>query len=297
MDLHQRRRKATPEELAEGEAQMKQAQEKLDQQVREGEEKPLEDGTVRERGTGEGERVSQPPSEHPPVTPLFTPEQARALHMIHDSAPWMIPGHRTVYTPYVTRPQFLDRDEERLQEEMVARERQYMLMRREQEEREEVRRSLAVLMEENRQLKMRLQEVEMRGVEVGEPKFSTPQSEGKEAVQFQSKEAETTRKEAVRPPLEVPRFGSKEAETPIKEAERPPAGATDAPSKEAETPRKEADRPPTATEEIPPREAETPNKEAERPPAGANGAHQGDNRGAASESSGNAAFTEKSWKR
>ena len=156
-------------------------------------------------------------------TPLFTDEQARALNQLHDQAPWMYQSGRSVFSPYPNRPAFLEHEEERLREGLTERERQVQFMRerlfQEQLEKEELRKAVSNVLEDNQRMKTRLQELESK-VKDADLRFSTPDG---------SQEAETTKD---------PR-GSKEAETTkeprgSKEAETTKEHGS---SKEAETPK------------------------------------------------------------
>ena len=119
-------------------------------------------------------------------TPLFTEEQVRALHSLHEQAPWLYQSGRSVFSPYPhpQRPAFLDQEEDRLRE-LTEKERQLQQMRdrlyQERFEKEELKRSMVSVMEENRRVMSRLSELEAR-IKDPEPRFATPEgSQQKEA--------------------------------------------------------------------------------------------------------------------
>eukprot|EP00435_Cladocopium_sp_Y103_P026984 s520_g6.t1 len=127
-------------------------------------------------------------------------EQARALHELHDRAPWLHQSGRSVFSPFPQRPAFVDQEEERLREGLSERDRQLQLMRdqlfREQVEKDELRRTVSSVLEDNKRMMVRLQDLEAK-VKDPEPRFPTPED-------HQSKEAETTKTI----------LGAQEAETP-----------------------------------------------------------------------------------
>ena len=165
-----------------------------------------------------------------PTQPLFDEQQLRQFQEMFNQAPWLYPGaqqlmmsNQFTMPPPIARPLFLEQDERRVQGSLQVGEALQFAFPYGQREGQnprpqeipfQSRSDLKTLMEENKQLQERVLAVESQKKE--EPQFSTPNGE--------QKEAETTTKEAARPPQteaeETRNFRSKEAET-TKEAAGP----------------------------------------------------------------------------
>ena len=155
-----------------------------------------------------------------PTQPLFDEQQLRQFQEMFNQAPWLYPGAQPLMMPQLTmppqiaRPLFLEQDERRVQGSLQVGEALQFVFPYGQKEGQnprlqeipfQSRLDLEMLMEENKKLRERVLALESQK----EEEFSTPNGE--------QKGAETTIKEAVRPPKteaeETRNFRSKEAET------------------------------------------------------------------------------------
>ena len=90
---------------------------------------------------------------------------------------------RSAFSPYLHRPAFLEHEEDRLREGLSERDRQLQYMRdrlfQEQNEKEELKRAVSSVLEDNQRMKVRLQDLEAK-VRDPEQKFSTPEGSQKQ---------------------------------------------------------------------------------------------------------------------
>ena len=158
-----------------------------------------------------GSALSDRLREDVATTPLFTEEQARALNELHDRAPWLYQSGRSAFSPYLHRPAFLEHEEDRLREGLSERDRQLQYMRdrllQEQNEKEELKRAVSSVLEDNQRMRVRLQDLEAK-VRDPEQKFSTPEGSQKQEAETTkeprgSKEAETTKDQRTGPEAEA----------------------------------------------------------------------------------------------
>ncbi|CAL1142931.1 unnamed protein product [Cladocopium goreaui] len=167
-------------------------------------------------------------------TPLFTPEQVQQMTQLQQRTPWLYGITGTGFTPSIPRPGFLESEERRFNEELLERDRQLAMLQNrmvvEQSEREEIKRLLVSVLNENQKLKERILAVESQPAEP-EARFATPDSISKDGSGQAERSfgIETTRlqgmnlekvfgKEAARPPKEDGSVGHQV----FSEAARPP---------------------------------------------------------------------------
>ena len=120
------------------------------------------------RVEGGERRVIEESSQLPPRSLLFTPEQLQHMNQIYDQAPWLYGTSQSAFTPFTTirRPSFLEHEEGRLsEEERKAKEAQAQLefwknTAREQQERDELRRTVQEVMKENAALRRKIEEMD-----------------------------------------------------------------------------------------------------------------------------------------
>jgi len=185
--------------------------------------------------------------------PLFSEEQLRNFAALQGQAAWMYRPQQSFFNPIgFSRPSFLDGDAARASVSQHERDMEFLRMQavRDREEKDECRRQIQLLVEENRQLRARFESASKMQTE-DEPRFATPEEQPDQTSPGFDMDVDwlKRRKEADRPP-------SKEADRPpSKEADRPPLKEADRP------PSKEAARPPFLPEAA---EFKTP-KEAARP--------------------------------
>ena len=167
-------------------------------------------------------------------TPLFTPEQVQQMTQLQQRTPWLYGMTGTGFTPSIPRPGFLESEERRFNEELLERDRQLAMLQNrmvvEQSEKEEIKRLLVSVLNENQKLKERILVVESQPAEP-EARFATPDSISKDGSGQAERSfgIETTRlqgmnlekvfgKEAARPPKEDGSVGQQV----FPEAARPP---------------------------------------------------------------------------
>ena len=116
-------------------------------------------------------------------TPLFTPEQVQQMTQLQQRTPWLYGMTGTGFTPSIPRPGFLESEERRFNEELLERDRQLAMLQNrmvvEQSEREEIKRLLVSVLNENQKLKERILAVESQPAEP-EARFATPDSISKD---------------------------------------------------------------------------------------------------------------------
>eukprot|EP00435_Cladocopium_sp_Y103_P074788 s90_g51.t1 len=241
-----------------------------------------------EKGSALNRSTLRSPEQPASVEPLFTQEQVRQFQELHDQAPWLYAQRPPLSFATPQRPSFLSQEElntggapSRRDPQMEYFQDRYM---HDQFEKEEIRKTLRLLVEENRMLKNQLEAISQgtaqRSRELEEPRFSTPEeqekSEGKSKAGSEAKEAETPKKAA--------EAHKEAAQTPIrftagtKEAAQTPKEPAEAPKEAAQTPKrfeesfKEAAQTPKKAAEAQEEAAETPidpggggSKEAETP--------------------------------
>ena len=214
--------------------------------------------------------------------PLFTEEQLRNFAALQGQAAWMYGPQQSFFNPIgFSRPSFLDGDAARASVSQHERDMEFLRMQavRDREEKDECRRQIQLLVEENRQLRARFESASKMQTE-DEPRFATPEEQPDQTSPGFDMDVDwlKRRKEADRPP-------SKEADRPpSKEADRPPSKEADRP------PSKEAARPPFLPEAA---EFKTP-KEAARPPKVEASQRPQEEGSRGAPGGGNAQFTEKS---
>ena len=167
-------------------------------------------------------------------TPLFTPGQVQQMTQLQQRTPWLYGMTGTGFTPSIPRPGFLESEERRFNEELLERDRQLAMLQNrmvvEQSEKEEIKRLLVSVLNENQKLKERILVVESQPAEP-EARFATPDSISKDGSGQAERSfgIETTRlqgmnlekvfgKEAARPPKEDGSVGQQV----FPEAARPP---------------------------------------------------------------------------
>ena len=103
------------------------------------------------------------------VPPLFSEEQLRNFAALQGQAAWMYGPQQSFFNPIgFSRPSFLDGDAARASMSQYERDMEFLRMQamKDQEEKEECRRQIQLLVEENRQLsKVQTED---------EPRFATP---------------------------------------------------------------------------------------------------------------------------
>ena len=226
------------------------------EQVANGPETTKAANSVSGNRTGESERGyasnRSPPRNteaSPDVAPLFTQEQLNQIRQIQDQAPWLYAPSQSMFTHANTfttpaRPLFLTQEElNRGGAVMSQRDPQLEYYQErfmhDQVEKEEIRKTLRMLVEENRQLKNRLEGLETRSREEEDQKFSTPEEEWKSSQRMKQVasdlEEAAKKKEAAETPKEThkPQARTKEAAEPPEEAADPPKQAEDTPRGEA----------------------------------------------------------------
>ena len=226
------------------------------EQVANGPETTKAANSVSGNRTGESERGSasnrsplRNTEASPDVAPLFTQEQLNQIRQIQDQAPWLYAPSQSMFTHANTfttpaRPLFLNQEElNRGGAVMSQRDPQLEYYQErfmhDQVEKEEIRKTLRMLVEENRQLKNRLEGLETRSREEEDQKFSTPEEEWKSSQRMKQVvsdlEEAAKKKEAAETPKETPtpQARTKEAAEPPKEAADPPKQAEDTPRGEA----------------------------------------------------------------
>ena len=137
-----------------------------------------EEASIRSQGGGlgvpSGDEVSMS------AAPLFTPEQFRQMAALQNQASWLYAPPQSVFTPFASRPAFLNQEENRFARESTGRDRWLEALReqrlRDQREREEFRMLVNQISKENVALKATIQSLRM-STEGGEPKFSTPEDD------------------------------------------------------------------------------------------------------------------------
>ena len=171
-----------------------------------------EEASVRSQGGGLG--VPSGAEVSMSAAPLFTPEQFQQMAALQNQASWLYAPPQSVFTPFASRPAFLNQEENRFARESTERDRWLEELReqqlRDQREREELRMLVNQISKENVALKATIQSLRM-STEGGEPKFSTPEDDV-----GQAQEAANSKNGAG---IEVP--AQKEAVDPQKEAADP----------------------------------------------------------------------------
>ena len=127
------------------------------------------------------------------AAPLFTPEQFQQMEALQNQASWLYAPPQSVFTPFASRPAFLNQEENRFARESTERDRWLEELReqqlRDQREREELRMLLNQISKENVALKATIQSLRMSTEEEEErPKFSTPEDDvwtGARGCQFE----------------------------------------------------------------------------------------------------------------
>ena len=110
------------------------------------------------------------------VPPLFSEEQLRNFAALQGQAAWMYGPQQSFFNPIgFSRPSFLDGDAARASMSQYERDMEFLRMQamKDQEEKEECRRQIQLLVEENRQLRARFESASKVQTE-DEPRFATP---------------------------------------------------------------------------------------------------------------------------
>ena len=181
-----------------------------------------------------------------PQTPLFSEDQVRHFAALQNQAAWMYGPSQSVFTPALQRPQFLELDASRAAVAALERDVEFLKEQavKEREEKEEYRKQIQMLLEENKLMRAKFEDRSTVQQEE-EPRFSTPEEQvtkdgpgsaaEDEWLKRRKIEVVETPKEAARPPW----FTEAAGHFPPKEAGRPPKFAEAAerpPPKEAERP-------------------------------------------------------------
>ena len=111
--------------------------------------------------------------------PLFTEEQLRNFAALQGQAAWMYGPQQSFFNPIgFSRPSFLDGDAARASVSQHERDMEFLRMQavRDREEKDECRRQIQLLVEENRQLRARFESASKMQTE-DEPRFATPEEQ------------------------------------------------------------------------------------------------------------------------